>query len=75
MDELSCKTHRAVMRSVFNLPPASEGVQRAFHDTDRSAREMQEKQGRNVMKHNFCDISALGYTAGRVREQSPGGFR
>lgn len=69
MDELSCKTHCVVMRSVFNLPPASEGVQRVF----RAAREMEEKQGRNVMEHNFCDISALGNTAGRVREQSPGG--
>lgn len=35
MDELSCKTHCAVMRSVFNLPSASEGVQRAFPDTGR----------------------------------------
>lgn len=38
MDELSCKTHCAVTRSDFNLPPASEGVQRAFHDTDRPER-------------------------------------
>lgn len=38
MDEFSCETHCAVMRSVFNLPPASEGVQRAFRDTDRPER-------------------------------------
>lgn len=57
MDELSCKTHCAVMRSVFNLPSASEGVQQAFLDAARSTRRTdgrREKQGRNVTKPNFA---------------------